>query len=49
MPEQEFVACMRCATSQATGIFNAGFGKGLTINDVIEQISAVPSPMLISY
>ncbi|MEC9487436.1 MAG: hypothetical protein UMU76_08040 [Prosthecochloris sp.] len=49
MPEQEFVACMRCATSQATGLFNTGYGEGLAINDVIEQISEVPSPMLISY
>jgi UDP-glucose 4-epimerase len=30
--------CRRCATSPASGIFNAGYGEGLTVNEVIEQI-----------
>ena len=42
--------CMRCVTSQATGVFNAGYGKGLAINDVIEQISVVTGKKLhVSY
>lgn len=32
--------CARCTVSDTTGIFNAGYGEGLTINEVIDQIRA---------
>lgn len=32
--------CCRCATSDTTGVFNAGSGQGLSINEVIERIRA---------
>ncbi len=38
--------CLRCATSQTTGVFNAGCGEGLMINDVIDQIGTATGKKL---
>lgn len=38
--------CVRAAQSNTTGVFNAGFGQGLSINDVIAQVSHTSGKVL---
>lgn len=38
--------CVRCVQSETTGVFNAGSGQGLSINDVITQVSETTGTVL---